>query len=312
MTVQEQILDLLREKSGAIVDAHNVAERVGDTLNVPAGRVRDALFALQARGLVKHENIRTAALTEAGWGANGNAEPESAGSPPFADAKTPPTPVASPPATPVQQAKSSDHPGVTKGEEGVTMKTKSAAAILTFLREQGGIVRNEQGLCATDVRSGAGLNGTITQDLAELDALGLIRRTIRGKRTFAIELTPVGIDAARSAAKGATNGDVQELRGGDRVVPDGERARPARRKTRAPARAKAVARRGRKAGKRKRAPSGRRGRAHGDGARVDEPLRDVQLAGTPSKAELEAFRALVALTPEARSRVIDYARAVTG
>lgn len=351
--VQQRILDHLREQSGAVVDAYDVAERIGTAVDTTVRNARDALKALTAIGLVEVPDLRTATLTEDGWLKDALAEPDApprprpaepppppayaglishpsgaearaapvpviaepvAVGPSHEGAETRPTPALSQPAAPVrlgvQQPKPSGRPDTKKGKEAMAKSSKKNA-ILTYIRSQGGIVKDDEGRCASVIRTGAGIEANVTNDLAELTAFGLITRTIRGKRTYVINLTAKGVDAAIAAAKGATNGDVQELRSGDRVVDDGERkGRPARRKARAPARAKASVRRNGEAGAGKRTASGRRGHPHGDGARVDEPLRDMPGSERAPQEPLVLVISLRNVPPRYRRDAAEGCRAV--
>lgn len=63
--VQEQIVKHLQEQGGLIEDTNSVAQRIGIALGLPARRVRAALGALQARGLLDHDQT-TAVLSPDG------------------------------------------------------------------------------------------------------------------------------------------------------------------------------------------------------------------------------------------------------
>lgn len=308
MTTQERIVIFLREKSGSLIDAYDAAERIGAELDVPADRVEAAFRALENRGFITRENKRTVALTEFGW-MNEVAAP-APDDHPAVNTQTPERtlPTATPLAVvpePAQREVSKPHP--TKPhptKERVMGKESLKDRIVAELGRRGGRVDDLDGKCvAILARAVDAKPDTVAFALQGLVAKGTIVKNSKPR----IGTTSIALTNGKAASNG--DGQVPIVSGRDRVGNDGERkAGAARRKAGAPSRPAARVRRGGPAGEGKRAPSRRRGRADGDGPRVDEPLRDVPVRGAASEveAELAAIRAVVDLPPPSRQRVVAF------
>lgn len=278
-----RILALLRESAGEYYDADDVAAMLGVALHVrQMTDVIDALQQLESAGLITRSRVR-AELTQRGWYEDlVEAEPDGR---PDAKAPEPKTPCLGPTSSPAP----SQVNGQAKGREDMSISTKQEA-VLVFIRDRGGVVRDESGLCASVVASGAGI-GSASTPLKDLTDAGLIRREVRGKRTFSVELTPLGIDAARKA-KGATNGDVSKLSGGDRMGDKPKRKTPAVRRKPGQGRRPRGGATGRRGSGRSRAG----GAVRASGGRVDAAPRDVSGRESVQK-ELDVIRLGLELDP---------------
>jgi len=65
---------------------------------------------------------------------------------------------------------------------------RSRAEVVQYLVEHGGVVEDDGGLVAGTMREELGKGRALTQLLADMEKDGMIRREIRGRRTFKIEL----------------------------------------------------------------------------------------------------------------------------
>lgn len=76
------------------------------------------------------------------------------------------------------------------------MATKPTARqqMLEYLTQHGGRLEDPDGMAATVLREQLGLAASAKHVLADLEAQGVIRREIRGRRTFAIELVEAPAD----------------------------------------------------------------------------------------------------------------------
>lgn len=73
-------------------------------------------------------------------------------------------------------------------DDGAPRELATREAVVGYLESLGGSLLDGSGRAASRLRQELGLNDSAKQTLAELERDGYIRRTIRGRRTFAIEL----------------------------------------------------------------------------------------------------------------------------
>lgn len=65
---------------------------------------------------------------------------------------------------------------------------RSRTEVVQYLTDHGGVIEDHQGLAAGTMRDELGKGRALGQLLADMEADGMIRREIRGRRTFKIEL----------------------------------------------------------------------------------------------------------------------------
>lgn len=69
---------------------------------------------------------------------------------------------------------------------GSDLRTRSE--VVQYLADKGGELHDEQGMAGAIIREEMGKGRALTQLLADMEADGMIRREIRGRRTFSIKL----------------------------------------------------------------------------------------------------------------------------
>lgn len=102
--------------------------------------------------------------------------------------------------------------------EGWTGSDLSARTdVVRYLRQHGGTIEDGTGLAVTQMRSALGKGRALSQLLADMEQDGMIRREIRGRRTFKIELVddwglvPKAVPAPVEPERAAPNGHLPVL-----------------------------------------------------------------------------------------------------